>query len=202
MNLSYFLILILPNLMSVLGIVKESVLYDASGGIIRREISAESEVKKCYRYTWLGPVTETTNQTSNCKDFEDEEQQRPCFEPLVWTFNDESGNNEPDLGELEAACTEKGCDPFCTPSPSQSCVKYSEWNGNTLTYVSKFCGKVNLDWNRDKGDVNRCFKEGSAQYCFCEQNMKYLCNKAAVSPFSPSSPLALTLTISATLFWF
>ena len=35
MNLSYFLILILPNLMSVLGIVKESVLYDASGGIIR-----------------------------------------------------------------------------------------------------------------------------------------------------------------------
>ena len=102
----------------------------------RREISAESEVKKCYRYTWMGPVTETTNQTSNCNDFEDDDD-RPCFEPLVWTFNDEAGNNEPDLGELEAACSEKGCDPFCTPSPSQSCVKYSEWSGNTLTYVSK-----------------------------------------------------------------
>ena len=175
-------------------------------------------MKKCYRYTWMGPVTETTNQTSNCNDFEDDDD-RPCFEPLVWTFNDESGNNEPDLGELEAACSEKGCDPFCTPSPSQSCVKYSEWSGNTLTYVSKvtttttnisslsrvflfqFCGKVNLDWNRGKGDVNRCFREGSKQYCFCEQNMKYLCNEA-VSPFSPSFPLALTMTISATLFWF
>ena len=102
----------------------------------RREVSAESEVKRCYRYTWLGPVTETTNQTENCNDFEDDET-RPCFEPLVWTVNDEFGNNEPNLGELEAACSEKGCDPFCTPSPSQSCVKYSEWNGDSLTYVSK-----------------------------------------------------------------
>ena len=136
MNLSYSIILILPSLMEVLGIIKQSVVYDASGEIIRREISAESEVKKCYRYTWMGPVTETTNQTENCNDFEDDET-RPCFEPLVWTFNDEFGNNEPDLGELEEACSEKGCDPFCTPSPSQSCVKYSEWSGNTLTYVSK-----------------------------------------------------------------
>ena len=136
MNLSYSIILILPSLMEVLGIIKQSVVYDASGEIIRREISAESEVKKCYRYTWMGPVTETTNQTENCNDFEDDET-RPCFEPLVWTVNDEFGNNEPDLGELEEACSEKGCDPFCTPSPSQSCVKYSEWSGNTLTYVSK-----------------------------------------------------------------
>ena len=63
MNLSYSIILILPSLMEVLGIIKQSVVYDASGEIIRREISAESEVKKCYRYTWMGPVTETTNQT-------------------------------------------------------------------------------------------------------------------------------------------
>ena len=35
MNLSYLLVLILPNLMAVLGIIKESVLYDASGGVIR-----------------------------------------------------------------------------------------------------------------------------------------------------------------------
>ena len=35
MNLSYFLVLILPNLMEVLGIIKESVVYDAEGGIVR-----------------------------------------------------------------------------------------------------------------------------------------------------------------------
>ena len=107
--------------------------------ICRRVRESESEVKKCWRYTWMGPVTETTNQTSNCLDFQDEEsgQTRPCFEPLVWTVNDDNGDNEPNLDELEAACKEKGCDPFCTPSPSQTCVKYTEWKGDTLSYVSK-----------------------------------------------------------------
>ena len=44
---------------------------------------------------------------------------RPCFEPLVWTVNDETGGNEPDLGELAEKCEEQGCDPYCTPGPSQ-----------------------------------------------------------------------------------
>ena len=35
MNLSYCIILILPNLLEVLGIIKQSVVYDSSGGIIR-----------------------------------------------------------------------------------------------------------------------------------------------------------------------
>ena len=162
MRLKYFSIFFLPTL-TVFGIIKETVRYDANGGIIgwdfdrvcyivrgswqlyncprvcRRVTSSESEVKKCYRYTWMGPVTETTNQTSNCLDFQDGESgpTRPCFEPLVWTVNDEFGDHEPDLEELEAVCKEKGCDPFCTPSPSQTCVKYTEWNGDTLSYVSK-----------------------------------------------------------------
>jgi len=196
MELKHLIIFLLLNLTEVFGIIKETIKYDANGGIIRRVTSSESEVKQCYRYTWMGPVTETTNQTSNCLDFQDEEagQTRPCFEPLVWTFNDDNGDNEPNLEELEAVCQEKGCDPFCTPSPSQTCVKYTEWNGDTLSYVSKFCGKVTLDWNRNKGDVNRCFRENNKEYCFCDQNMKYKCNTATrtVSQ-SLSSFLAIVL---------
>ena len=62
---------------------------------------------------------------------------RPCFEPLVWTYNDENGGNEPDLGQLDQACQEQGCDPYCTPGPSQTCVKYSEWTGDALSYTSQ-----------------------------------------------------------------
>ena len=34
-------------------------------------------------------------------------------------MNDETGGNEPDLGELAEKCEEQGCDPYCTPGPSQ-----------------------------------------------------------------------------------
>ena len=69
---------------------------------------------------------------------------RPCFEPLVWTYNDENGGNEPDLGQLDQACQEQGCDPYCTPGPSQTCVKYSEWTGSALSYTSQV-----LSWITD-----------------------------------------------------
>ena len=76
---------------------------------------------------------------------------RPCFEPLVWTVNDETGGNEPDLGELAEKCEEQGCDPYCTPGPSQVrilsvhlllriiqvCVKYIERTGEHLSYTSQ-----------------------------------------------------------------
>ena len=55
----------------------------------------------------------------------------------MWTYNDENGGNEPDLGQLDQACQEQGCDPYCTPGPSQTCVKYSEWTGNALSYTSQ-----------------------------------------------------------------
>jgi len=176
-NLSSAVLLL--NLMQVLAIVKETISYDAKGQVIRKVIAHESEVTKCWRYTWLGAETESTNLTSGCMDLETEDEpKRPCFPPLVWTYNDENGSNEPDLGELESTCQEKGCVPFCTPGPSQTCVKYSEWTGKQLSYTSQFCGSVTLEWSGSKSSINRCFRAGAQEYCFCDQYMQTLCNSA------------------------
>ena len=89
--------------MQVLAIVKETISYDAKGQVIRykfitlniiylkiylisyqnqrKVIAHESEVTKCWRYTWLGTETESTNLTSGCMDLETED------EPKRWRIH-------------------------------------------------------------------------------------------------------------------
>ena len=70
---------------------------------------------------------------------------------------------------------------------------------NIISAMFQFCGKVTLDWNKGKGDVNRCFKEASREYCFCEQNIKYLCNTGTLS-LTMNISLGL-LSAALTLLW-
>ena len=59
------------------------------------------QTAQCWQYTWLGPQTDKTNMTEGCSDLEGEAgSARPCFTPLVWTYNDDLGQNEPNLQEL------------------------------------------------------------------------------------------------------
>ena len=96
MRINLSLAVLLLNLMQVLAIVKETISYDAKGQVIRykfitlniiylkihlisyqnqrKVIAHESEVTKCWRYTWLGAETESTNLTSGCMDLETEDE--------------------------------------------------------------------------------------------------------------------------------
>ncbi len=66
-------------------------------------IETESEmVNKCWKYTWLGPIADKTNQTTTC-DRSPEFDDVPCFSPIVWT-NGTNKFNEPNLDELWQAC--------------------------------------------------------------------------------------------------
>ena len=78
-----------------------------------------------------------TGDNTQIETIDTDPESRPCHEPLVWTVNDDYGGNEPDLGELADTCQELGCVPYCTPGPSQTCVKYSEWTGKHLSYTSQ-----------------------------------------------------------------
>ena len=90
MRINLSLAVLLLNTMQVLAIIKETISYDAKGQVIRyiycsellkaqkvkllrKVMEEDSEVVKCWRYTWLGAETESTNITSNCLDFETEE---------------------------------------------------------------------------------------------------------------------------------
>jgi hypothetical protein len=58
-------------------------------------------VRRCIQYSWVGVVTDETNQTQSCAS-------RlamgiPCYEPLVWTEG-ENRFNGPDPEELLEAC--------------------------------------------------------------------------------------------------
>ena len=54
----------------------------------------------------------------------------------MWTYNDEFGANEPDLGEIADTCSDMGCVPYCVPGPSETCIKYTEWTGKHMSYTS------------------------------------------------------------------
>ena len=41
--------------------------------IVSKVRAEDSEVVKCWRYTWLGPTTDKTNYTTKCSDLEAEE---------------------------------------------------------------------------------------------------------------------------------
>jgi len=98
------------------------------------EIDANNN-DQCYQFTWLG-VSENDNFTSgsSCIDLEDDftityGRPVPCFHPLVWTYNDEFGQNSPNTSEIEQACQKQGCNPFCARSGGM-CMKYSVTDRN------------------------------------------------------------------------
>ena len=160
-------------------VLKETTHYDDDGKVIRTVTEDISDTAKCWQYTWMGPETEKTNNTGSCMDLETEDGiQKPCFSPIVWTVNDEYGENEPDLDELEEQCDEVGCNPFCTPGPSERCMKYTEWskaNGGNMIYTAKFCGTVTV-WDGNHASGDRCVRSNGTEYCYCNKEMKINCN--------------------------
>ena len=125
----------------------------------------------------------------------------------MWTYNDEFGANEPDLGEIADTCSDMGCVPYCVPGPSETCIKYTEWTGKHMSYTSsvtetaaiisrdetlfvcQFCGKVNLGWDDSRSNLDRCFRAGSEEYCACDVFMRTQCNSA----ISNSNLLVMTV---------
>merc|ERR1712080_186823 len=167
--------------------------------------------KTCWLYTWLGVETEKVNTTMNCRDMEpdtedDEEKvSRPCFSPLVWTTNNEDGENQPDLDKIEATCEEVGCVPHCTPGTREMCIKYTEWSGDKMSYTSSFCGEVTLDWTGGRPSNDRCYynEDNNKQYCYNRVEFCYQdggnCN--GVSPLSVSG-VVLVLVIQSLYYIF
>ena len=159
-------------------VIKEIITKDAKGKMIRSETVEMADTAKCWHYTWMGPETEKTNNTGSCLDLGMDVNAKPCFPPIVWTVNDEYGENEPDLNELEEQCNLVGCNPFCTPGPSERCMKYTEWSkesGGKMIYTSKYCGTV-TDWTGNHVSKDNCYRTNRDEYCFCNKEMKINCN--------------------------
>lgn len=65
-------------------IVKMSSDFKAGGNIEALEpyVVDETELEnKCWKYTWMGPVNDNTNQSTVCDNSPDFES-IPCFEPI------------------------------------------------------------------------------------------------------------------------
>merc|ERR1712179_357018 len=183
----------LTLLITVCGVgalLKETSHYDAEGRIIRTVTEDLPETEKCWQYTWLGMETDKTNVTGSCRDLDTEE---PCFAPIVWTVADEYGDNQPDEDELEEECSMIGCTPFCTPGPGQKCMKYVTKSGGRITYMSKFCGEVYVDWNGGGSPSHdRCHNSEGTWYCYCRG---YKCN-AGVSHHNMGYILSIVILVS------
>merc|ERR1712126_490178 len=168
--------------------------------------------KTCWMYTWLGVETEKINTTMSCKDLQpdsdsedDNKVSKPCFSPLVWTTNNEDGENQPDLDKIEATCEEVGCVPHCIPGTGEMCIKYTEWSGDKMSYTSSFCGEVTLDWTGGRPSNDRCYynEDNNKQYCynrveFCYQDGDN-CN--GVSSLHLSGLLLVLLVIQPLWYW-
>ena len=66
------------------------------------EITERELENKCWKYTWMGPVNDNTNRSTSC-DNSPENENTPCFEPIVWT-NGTNKFNQPDLADLNEKC--------------------------------------------------------------------------------------------------
>ena len=60
-------------------------------------------IKRCWQYTWRGPVNERTNTTGQGCSNEANQKHVPCFEPIVWT-NGTNKHNQPNLDDLKEKC--------------------------------------------------------------------------------------------------
>ena len=108
----------------------------------------------------------------------------PCFPPLVRTYNDQNGQNSPNISEIVAACAQTGCTPTC-PRAGGMCVKYTVTNRNkdrTIAWESHFCGE-GITWDGSVISGRACYSEQNVNnrgvdhsVCFC--NNMSLCNSA------------------------
>lgn len=69
--------------------------------IVIGEKEVESD-NKCWKYTWLGAISDTTNETTSC-DSSPDAADIPCFAPIVWT-NGTNKFNQPNLTDLREQC--------------------------------------------------------------------------------------------------
>jgi len=171
--------------------------------------TTEKAPAQCWKYTWLGAANERVNRTSTCSDYLGDEGEaasnKPCFTPLVWTKNDDNGENQPDLDELEKASERvPGCSVHCTPGPSERCIKYTEFSAGKLSYTSSFCGRITLDWTGESPDNSRCYTtdDGNQEYCYrtaesCLQDRggDYHCNSSPTQIASCFTRILLPLLL-------
>ena len=47
--------------------------------LCRAEAREETEIARCWRFTWLGAQTEQTNYTTNCDDLQTDEGPARCY---------------------------------------------------------------------------------------------------------------------------
>merc|ERR1711874_36661 len=157
-------------------VLKETTHFDADGRKLRTVTEDLPNTDfKCWQYTWRGRETDKTNVTGSCMDLENDDE--PCFGPLVWTVDDENGDHQPNEDELEEQCSLLGCTPFCTPGPGQQCMKYVKMSGKNVVQMTKFCGEVTLSWGSGPSAAGRCLTNAnSTTYCYCKSHTK--CNAA------------------------
>ncbi|XP_023327468.1 uncharacterized protein LOC111700696 [Eurytemora carolleeae] len=206
--LKYFLFCILHCVLvnSTLGWNKEITkkIGHFKDGILYRSETIGESAGQCYQYTWLGPENKNTNKTERCSDLEtdDAEEKRPCFAPLVWTFNDELGSNRPDPKDIVDACNKKTppCDPTCIKSGGQTCVKYTLMSNNIDNAVvreTSFCGRVVSDGVTVSNDVCRTQKDSAGynvELCSCSSSQ--FCNAAFKNTQSSVVFVLLSLAIA------
>jgi len=171
-------------------------------------VETSSTNAKCYQYTWLGPENRKTNSTETCIDLEVDSSnsdgppvERPCFSPLVWTTDDENGKNRPRPEDIVEACKQVNppCNPTCTPTGGQSCIKYTLIADNKeedIVRETSFCGRVFLDG--DTLDKETCkTQKGSDGFdvILCSCSEKSYCNAASQKTIYFGLVLALATLI-------
>merc|ERR1712136_151717 len=100
--------------------------------VVKREVLSASPIFECYRFTWPG---EGFNDTIKCRD---NKEYVPCILPYV--VADDGTVPVPAL--VKQYCDSNGCQVTCTPTSSQSCIRYSFYSNNQLTNQSYFCGSA------------------------------------------------------------
>jgi len=185
------------------------LLFSSAGAIIKQEqrvdprsgeytLVQEETSDRCYQYTWVGIQgrdqvggVNGSGTFPSCETLEESfptlyGRMIPCYEPTVYTYNNEYGTNRPNLSAIVEACNNQGCDPYCSRS-GDSCVKYTVINNDderSVEWESSFCGQVTTQWNGEVVSSGNCYTErdvmGSQdhQVCFCDDSE--LCNGGEV----------------------
>jgi len=133
----------------------------------------EETSDRCYQYTWVGIQgrdqvggVNGSGTFPSCETLEESfptlyGRMIPCYEPTVYTYNNEYGTNRPNLSAIVEACNNQGCDPYCSRS-GDSCVKYTVINNDderSVEWESSFCGQVTTQWNGEVVSSGNCYTE-------------------------------------------
>jgi len=174
-------------------IIKQEFSIDAQTGVTIDTIEQESN-DRCYQFTWVGLATRDMTASNSSSGFPSCQElsaswetqygrKIPCYEPTVYTVNDENGRNRPNLTDLEAQCQLVGCDPFCSRA-GDACITYTVLNNDderSVEIETKFCGQVQKMWDGEVVTSGRCYTEYGVdaqdhQVCFCDDIDR--CNEA------------------------